>query len=81
MLYEVITQAVSMVLSLAFLKSGKSLIHAGLNFKILDAEVIKDILKIGFSALALPLMAIIEIVTAYKMLDLFAGINDSYNFV
>ncbi len=72
----VLSQAVSMVLSLAFLKSGKSLIHAGLNFKILDAEVIKDILKIGFSALALPLMAIIEIVTAYKMLDLFAGIND-----
>ena len=72
----VASQAVSMLLSFAFLQSRKSLIHVSFNFKLIDFKMIKDIITIGFSALALPLMAIIEIVTAYKMLDLFASLND-----
>lgn len=72
----VISQAVSMVLSLIFLASKNSLIHVSFNFRVIDYKLIKKMLTIGFSALALPLMAIIEIVTAYKMLDMFAGLND-----
>jgi len=72
----VLSQLVSMLLSLVHLRSGKSLIDVNLFFRRLDFHFIKRILKIGFSALALPVMAIIEIVTAYKMLDLFAGPND-----
>ncbi len=72
----VLSQLVSMVLSLIHLRSGKSIIDVNFFFKRLDFSFIKKILKIGFSALALPVMAIIEIVTAYKMLDLFATQND-----
>ncbi len=72
----VISQALSMILSLLFLHSEKSLVHVSLSFRLINPEMIKKILSIGFSALALPLMAIIEIVTAYKMLDLFAVQND-----
>jgi putative MATE family efflux protein len=72
----VISQAVSMILALVFLLSKKSLIQVNFNIKLIDPVLIRKILTIGFSALALPLMAIIEIVTAYKMLDLFAGLND-----
>ncbi|HAK44499.1 MAG TPA: MATE family efflux transporter, partial [Spirochaeta sp.] len=72
----VLSQAVSMILSLLFLRSRKSIIHVSFNFKLITADMIKRILKIGFSAFALPLMAIVEIVTAYKMLDLFASLDD-----
>ena len=72
----VLAQAVSMLLSLLYLRSKRSIIHVSFNFKLITAELIGKMLKIGFSALALPLMAIIEIVTAYKMLDLFAGLDD-----
>ena len=72
----VISQSVSMLLSLLYLHSGKSVIKVHLNFRVIDPEQLKQLLQIGFSALALPVMAIVEIVTAYKMLDLFAGQND-----
>ena len=72
----VISQAVSMILSLLFLRSEKSLVHLNLDFRLVTRRLIAKMLKIGFSAFALPLMAIIEIVTAYKMLDLFAGLDD-----
>lgn len=72
----VISQSVSMVLSLIHLKSGKSLIDVNFDFRLIDSDFIKKILKIGFSAMALPLMAIVEIVTGYKMLDLFATTSD-----
>lgn len=72
----VISQMVSMLLSLIHLRSKKSVVVANLRFSSLDFSFIKRILKIGFSALALPIMAIIEIVTAYKMLALFATPND-----
>lgn len=72
----VFSQAVSMVMSLVFLRSGKSVIPVSFNFSRINRDFISKIMKIGFSALALPLMAIIEIVTAYKMLDLFASTSD-----
>ena len=72
----VLSQAVSMVMSLIYLKSDRSIIHVSFNLKLISSDLIGKMLKIGFSAFALPLMAIIEIVTAYKMLDLFAGLDD-----
>lgn len=73
----VIAQVLSMVLSLIFLQSKKSLLHVNLNFKSVNKFMIKNITSVGFSSLALPLMAIIEIITAYKMLDLYATPNDA----
>ncbi|MDC7126022.1 MAG: MATE family efflux transporter, partial [Spirochaetales bacterium] len=72
----VISQIISMALALYFIFSKKSLIQANFNFKNVSFKLIKEMSKIGFSAMALPFMAIIEIVTAFKMLDLYAGISD-----
>ena len=73
----VISQIVCMIMSLAHLRSGRSLIDVNLGFRRLDSAFIKKILKIGFSALALPVMAIVEIVTAYKLLSIYATVNDA----
>ncbi|MDC7227827.1 MAG: MATE family efflux transporter [Spirochaetales bacterium] len=72
----VLAQMVSMLTSVLFLRSEKSIISVSFNLKHISADIVKRILRIGFSGFALPLMAIVEIVTAYKMLDLFAGISD-----
>lgn len=73
----VLSQAFSMVLSIIFLQSKKSLLHVNLDFSLVNRFMLKNVTSVGFSSMALPLMAIIEIITAYKMLDLYAGRNDA----
>ena len=73
----VISQIVCMIMSLAHLSGKKSLIKVNFKFSKLDWEFIGRILKIGFSSLALPVMAIVEIVTAFKLLSIYATPNDA----
>ncbi len=72
----VISQVVSLILSIIHFNSKKTVIKFSLNIRKIDPKHISEILKIGFSSMALPVMAIVEIVVAYRLLNIYAEIND-----
>jgi len=69
-------QTVTALAGLWFMKRNEAIMPVHLSKKYLDLTVIKEILQVGFSALALPIFTIIEIAVEFLMIQKYAGMNE-----
>ena len=72
----VIGQTCTALVSLVYMEKTQTLVPVRIALCYLDRKIIKEVLKVGFSALVLPLFTIIEIGIEFILIGKYAGMDE-----